>query len=108
VTPAILVLRRAEPLIVGRMEELEPRLSQDDSAAWLEYGQLAANLAAIVVQTAPGAGGRLMTTAEMAAALGVTSKTVLRKRKDGELTAIQLGKRGRAALRWKIDAAARR
>lgn len=99
-TPVQLALRRVEVRLLERLEQLERRLGDGDSTAWVEYAQLTTALAAIAPQTTPGASGRLLTTAELAAALGCSSKTVLRKRQSGDLTAMQLGKRGRAALRW--------
>jgi hypothetical protein len=100
VTPATLVLRRVEVKLVERLEQLEGRL-RDEPALWCEYARLGAALATIAGAIAPGAGGRLMTTAELAESLGVSPKTILRKRKAGELTpALELGRRGRGALRW--------
>jgi excisionase family DNA binding protein len=107
VTPAQLALRHAQARIIEQLEQLEPRLAECDLAAWVQYAQLAAALAAIVRETAPGAGGRLLSTAELADALGVSPKTILRKRRSGELTAIELGRRGRSALRWQGDQVAR-
>ena len=51
-------------------------------------------------QTAPGAGGELLTTAQMAARLQIAPKTLLRRAKKGQLEPIRLGQRGRGALRW--------
>jgi hypothetical protein len=112
VNPAAL-LRRVETKLVERLERLEERLNlgsgkpelnletRDVDAAWVEYAQIGAALATITAATTPGAGGRLLTTSELAAAYGVSKKTILRKRKAGVLNpAAQLGERGRAALRW--------
>jgi excisionase family DNA binding protein len=71
------------------------------------YCQALAALAAIAPLTVPGADGRLLTTKELASAMAVSPRTVLRKRKRGELQAVQLGQRGRAALRWRRDGVAR-
>ncbi len=95
-----LALARAERRLVGRLEELERRLDAGDDA-WREYSEAAAALAAVAPLTVPGANGALLTTAEMAGRLGITSKTLLRKRARGEIQAAAvLGQRGRAALRW--------
>jgi excisionase family DNA binding protein len=104
-TPAQLALRRAEVRLLERLERLEHQLDQGD-AVWRGYCAAAAALAAIVPHTRPGADGRLLTTQELAAVMQVSAKTVLRKRRDGTLTAVQLGKRGRGALRWRADATA--
>jgi len=93
-------LVRAVTRLTARLTYLESRLLDDDEAAWREYRETLAVLAAIIPRTMPGADGRLLTTKELAAALHVSPKTVLRRRRTGELTAIQLGERGRAALRW--------
>lgn len=98
--PPIAALVRAATRLAERLEQLEVRLSDGDDAAWRAYIATAAALATIVPQTVPGADGRLLTTKELADALHVSSKTVLRKRRAGKLAAVQLGQRGRAALRW--------
>jgi excisionase family DNA binding protein len=110
VTPAFNVggvLEHAVARLAGRLVELEPRLDAGDAAAWVDYCRAARALAAVAAAAAPGADGRLLTTREMAAALHVSPKTVLRKRKAGELAAVQFGQRGRAALRWRADQVAR-
>ena len=95
--PAALALRRAEVGIAARLEEL----LDEQPVRWSEVAALGAALAAIVGATAPGAGGKLLTSAEMAEALGVSSRTVRRKRKAGELTpALKLGAGARARVRW--------
>jgi len=104
-TPAQCALRRVEARLLAHLDQLEPRLDQGDDL-WPAYCEAAAALAAIVAHTVPGADGHLLTTKELAAALQVSPKTLLRKRQAGRLTAVELGKRGRAALRWRADAAA--
>jgi hypothetical protein len=100
VTPLALVLARAERRLRDRIEDLERRLEAGEDR-WREYGEALQALVAVAAQLAPEQSGRLMSTAELAAKLGVSAKTVLRRRKRGELTpAVQLGERGRAALRW--------
>jgi hypothetical protein len=105
VTPARLALDDAVVLILREVEHLKTRLKSGDEAAWSGYLETVTALAAIVRETAPEASGRLLKTSELAAAYGVSVRTILRKRKAGKLTAVQLGKRGRAALRWRADGA---
>ena len=46
--------------------------------------------------------GELLSTKDLADRLGVTPKTLLRRRAKGELKpALELGERGRAAFRWR-------
>jgi hypothetical protein len=98
VTPTTLALARAERRLLARLEELEARLDTDVSA-WPAYCEAAATLATIARQARES--GALLTTGQLAEQLGVSSKTILRRRKAGEITpAMQLGERGRAALRW--------
>jgi hypothetical protein len=98
-TPAHLALVRAVTRFVEKIEKLEPRL--DDPESWREYSNLVMVLAAIAPQIRPEVTGELLTTADMAARLGIAPKTLLKKRKKGEITPAKiLGKRGRAALRW--------
>jgi len=57
-------------------------------------------LAAVLLQLAPGARGELLTTAEMAGRLGITSKTLLRRKsKDKLRPALAKGK----LIRWRGD-----
>jgi len=88
--------------LVDRLRELETRVDAGDEAAWAAYCAAAATLAAIVPQAMPGANGQLLSTREMAERLNISPKTLLRRKKDRQITpALQLGKRGRASLRWK-------
>jgi predicted DNA-binding transcriptional regulator AlpA len=97
-----LLLERAAARVERRLLELDKALEAGDRSGWEEYVRLAASLAALGQVTRPEHGGPLLTTEAMAARLGVSSRTILRRRKRGELTpAVQLGKRGRAALRWR-------
>ncbi|MDO8474583.1 MAG: helix-turn-helix domain-containing protein [Candidatus Rokubacteria bacterium] len=98
--PAQLALARAEQHLIERLGQLEAKVNAGDERAWLEYGQLAAALAAVMPSTAPGANGEMLTTAEMAKRLQLSTRTVLRKVKAGELKPERFGKRGPGALRW--------
>ena len=101
-------LSRVPRLLEQRLESLEARIRGGDEGAWGEYVATAQALVAVLSDAAPGAGGRLLTTAELAKLLNVSPKVVLRRRKSGELAgAIQLGKRGRGALRWDPSRAVR-
>jgi excisionase family DNA binding protein len=86
-----------------RLEQLESRLDQGDDGLWRAYAEAAAALAAVARETVPGAHGQLLTTAELAAQLRVSTRTLRRRRKAGQLEAVQLGERGRAALRWRAQ-----
>jgi hypothetical protein len=87
--------------LTGRLEELEAQLDAGGDV-WHAYAGLAAALATVQARLEPGANGELLTTAVMAERLGVKPRTLLKWRKAGKVTpAEQLGKRGRAAIRWK-------
>jgi hypothetical protein len=103
VIPAQTALLRAVGRLIARLQALEARLDAGEESAWGEYAAAAASLAAIVPHTLPGASGRLLTTAEMADAMRVSTKTLLRKRARGELQAVQLARRGPGALRWRAS-----
>ena len=101
-TPLTLVLSRAERRLIDRLEQLESQLDAGENV-WTEY------LATITaLATLPARGdrvGELLTTKELAARLSVSPKTLLRRKKANQIApALQLGKRGRAALRWKAQA----
>ncbi len=105
-TSQLVALRlvRAAQRLGERLVVLEDRLQADDVATWREYAEVAAALAAVLPALAPERRGGLLTTAEMAQRLGISSKTLLRRKAKGELRpALQLGRRGRAALRWRGD-----
>ena len=87
-------------MILTRLTILEARLAEGDGTAWAEYHLASQALAALVHELAPAQRTALLTTAELAARLDVTPKTVLRKRKAGQLTpAVAQGK----FLRWRAD-----
>lgn len=97
---AQLALARAERRLVERLEQLETKLTAGDETVWTEYAHLAAALAALAPATAPGAGGELLTTRQLAERLQVHPKTVLRRAKAGQIEPVRMGQRGRGALRW--------
>jgi Helix-turn-helix domain len=94
-------LEAAAGRLAARLDALDVEL-EAGGAVWPEYAALAGALATVVAQLVPGARGELLTTAQMAERLHVKPKTLLKWRKAGKVTpAEQLGKRGRAAIRWK-------
>jgi hypothetical protein len=107
--PALaLQLERAARRLGDRLAELEDRLQQGDADAWTPYLGTAQALATVLPAIAPERRGALLTTAEMADRLGIAPKTLLRRRKRGQVrAAVELGQRGRAALRWRGDEVAR-
>jgi hypothetical protein len=99
-------LERAPRLLDERLGVLEARLHGGDETAWSEYLQVVVALTAVLAHAAPGAGGRLVTTKELGTLLGLSPKAILKRRKAGAIGgAVQLGQRGRGALRWDIGAA---
>ena len=91
-------------LLVQRLDALRGRIESGDEAAWDAFLETAAVFAALLPNIAPGAHGELLTTAQMAARLGVSPKTLLRRKAKGEIRpALTRGTRGRAAVRWRAD-----
>jgi hypothetical protein len=103
-----LQLERAAHRLGNRLAQLEERLQHGDVDAWSAFCDTAQALAAVLPAIAPERRGALLTTAEMADRLGIAPKTLLRRRKRGQVrAAVELGERGRAALRWRGDEVAR-
>lgn len=98
-------LKRSCELLLARLEALEARLEDGTDATWAMYITTAQTVAALLPHVTPGSNGngRLLTTEEMAAKLGISPKTLLRK-KDIR-PAVRLGLRGRGAIRWRGDEA---
>ena len=98
-SPTALALARAETRLHDRLTDLERRIDAGEDV-WPSYCQTVAALA-----TLPARGdrvGELLSTKDLADRLGVTPKTLLRRRAKGELKpALELGERGRAAFRWR-------
>jgi excisionase family DNA binding protein len=103
--PALLALRleHGARLCAARLADLEDRIAQGDVSAWPDLLATIQALATVLPTLTPGARGELMTTAQMAARLNVSSKTLLRRAKDKGLKPVRLGERGRAAIRWRGD-----
>jgi len=84
--------------LVARLAVLEGQLDAGDEEAWSDYLAAARTLAAIWPLVAPGQ--QLLTTAELAAQLGVSVKTVRRRRSLGILhPALEHGR----LVRWRAD-----
>lgn len=94
------VLERSVGLIVGRIAQLEDRVQQGDETLWAEYRQMLDTLTKVLDHVAPGRRGELLTTAEMAARLNVSPKTLLRRKAKGDVQ--PMVQRGRF-IRWKGD-----
>jgi hypothetical protein len=86
-----------------RLLDLEGRLTDEETwAAFLVTLQALTRL----LEVSPGRWDQLLTTKQMAARLNVSARTLLRKRRQGVVApAIQLGERGRGALRWRREVA---
>ena len=100
-------LARAIPLLEARLVALEDRVRQGEEAAWDSYVVVLTTLLALTERHAPGSSGELLTTRQMAARLGLSPKTLLRRKARGLAHPIQLGQRGRGAIRWRGDEVAR-
>lgn len=95
VTPSS-ILERAARRVADRLVGLESRLDSGGDAAWPEYLDTVRALAALV-PLLPASQGRLLTTAELAARLGVATKTLRKWRSAG--LARPVLERGRV-VRW--------
>ena len=99
-------LARSLAMLETRLGLLERRLRDGDDSALSDYCLVAQTLAAVSAHAAPGAGGKLITTKELGTLLGLSPKAILKRRKAGAIGgAVQLGQRGRGALRWDVGAA---
>jgi hypothetical protein len=99
-------LARAPRLLNERLSVLEARLQSGDEGAWPEYVATVQALTAALAHSAPGSGGRLVSTRELGQLMGISPKTILRRKAKGQIQgAVELGRRGRAAVRWDVGAA---
>jgi hypothetical protein len=106
VTPVSRVVTNTCELLASRLQHLEARIQDADETAWPLFLDTAKVLAALLPNVAPGSHGKLLTTAQMAERLGISSKTLLKRKARGEIRpALTLGARGRAAIRWRGDEA---
>ena len=99
-----LVLRRAEGQLVEKLEALQNRVQAGEEGAWQELLQVTATLVAVHQALSPERGGSLLTTAEMAARMGIAPKTLLKHKAAGRIRPATEhgGGRGRGGklLRW--------
>jgi hypothetical protein len=94
-------LARISRRLEHRLDELERRIDAGDESAWANLLATLEAAARLDERLTPGAHGELISTKELAARLGVTPKTVLRRKGKGNLTpAIQHGR----LIRWKASA----
>jgi hypothetical protein len=101
-------LARAAQLLERRLVEFEARVCEGEEDTWPIYIATAVALAAVAAQSVPGSRGELLTTKQLAERLGISPKTLLKRKARGEVRpAMQLGRRGRAAIRWRGDEVAR-
>lgn len=100
-TRATLALARARQRLEDRLDQLDQRLAAGDDSVWAAFCDTARTLAALI--TDAGAGGHaqeLLSTAAMAARLGIKPKTLLKLEREGKVKSIKLGERGTASRRW--------
>src|SRR5262249_35799343 len=94
----ITALSRACRMLAERLAPPEGRVQSGDEAAWSAYVETIRTLALLLPTLAPDHRGELLTTAEMAARIGIKPKTLLRRKARGEIKpAMQAGK----LIRWK-------
>ena len=97
---ATAALDRAVVRLQARAAALEERLEASDENAWAPYCEAIEALATLADRITPGRHGELLTTRELASKLGLSPKTVLRRKARGELRpALQTGK----LIRWRGD-----
>lgn len=77
-------LDRAARWLGQRVDSLEKRIQEGEEEAWEPYQEALRTLAALLPHLGPQTGA-LLTTAEMAARLGITSKTLLRHKAEGRI-----------------------
>ncbi len=95
--PDRLRIDKAARLLAERLDVLEKRVQDGDEEAWTPYQEVVKTLTALLPHLGPERGA-MLTTAEMAARLGVAPKTLLRHKAQRRITpAIAEGK----LLRWR-------
>jgi hypothetical protein len=95
-----LELSRAADILVRRLRTLHAEIEAGRDDAWSRFCEVVSALAAVAAHGVPGRRGELLTTAEMAARLRISPKTLLRHRAEGKVqAAIKSGK----LIRWRGD-----
>ncbi len=90
-------LGKAQPLLIGRLGQLQARLQEGNESVWPEFLQVVQALVALTQAVKPENGGPMLTTQEMASRLGVATKTLLRHKAQGKIQpTVAKGK----LLRW--------
>ncbi len=93
----LVALQRSERLLTERLTTVQERLQAGEEAAWLEFLEVVKVLATLLPNLRPEAGGAMLTTKDMASRLGVSTKTLLRHKKEKRIQpAVAQGK----LLRW--------
>jgi hypothetical protein len=99
-----MLITRVERVLELRLADLLGRVEDGQDAAWAEFLDVVKAMVTLSPLVAPGARGEFLSTKQMAERLGIAPKTLLKRKADGKATpALQLGRRGRAAIRWKGD-----
>jgi len=99
---AQVVLERVGARLLDQLSGLADRVERGEEAAWPDFLRAAEVLALLLPNLEPERRGRLLTTTEMAARLGIGTKGLLRRKARGEIQpALQRGK----FIRWKGDEA---
>jgi hypothetical protein len=94
---ARVALQKSEGALVRLVEDLRGRVEAGDLTAGPVLCQAVLALSEIQRATAPEASGRLLTTAELADKIGVSPKTLLKRKAKGEIRPLlQKGK----LIRW--------
>ena len=89
-------LDRAARWLGQRLDALEKRITEGEEAAWEPYQEALRTLVALLPHLGPERGA-MLTTAEMAARLGIAPKTLLKHKARGKIQpAVAHGK----LLRW--------
>ena len=93
-------LLRAARLLEERLGHLEDQVRGGNEAAWGPYLATIGPASTLADRLAPGSRGELITTKQLAEALSITPKTLLKRKARGELKpALQRGK----LIRWRGD-----
>lgn len=92
------MLERAVVLLIDRLRVLKGRLDPSGGGAWQAYLDTVIALATLLPSLTPERRGSLLTTAEMAQRLRISPKTLLKRKRRGEIRPTV--ERGRL-IRWR-------